>query len=410
VTLMLSAGMLTALEREVSPAGRGLLLGIFAAAACGAKLTALGMAAIPLGILALMTIEPRRLLKALGCGAIAGLIVLSPWLIRNMIACGNPVFPFATGVFGLGHWTAEQSVVWQTGHSSDASIGERFVALWNQLLRFGIGENPAAGEPWKPQWLVLPWLAIIGLGIGLLQPKLRRWSVMLALMIAAQVGYWLLLTHLQSRFLLPTVAPMSLAAALAIGSLLHWTANPTARRVLTCLIVVGLLSWCSAIVVIFRGEAAGAPAAAVGVARSFAGDDVQPAERRELGMTTFPAVFVNFLMPVDGRILLVGESAPLYYRPDRITYNTVWDRGPLSQIMQDHPDDPGAWVRALREAGYTHILINPSMLQRWERSGWSDPLMYPKNVMAFAKSNLRPIQQYPRGRGEVLFAIPPGGE
>ena len=330
--------------------------------------------------------------------------MLSPWLIRNTVACGNPLFPFATGIFGTAHWSVEQAGIWGAGHASDGTLGERMHALWNQLLRFGLGVNPSEGEPWKPQWLILPWIAMIGVVIGIVQPRTRRWSLALLAMMFVQVAFWLMFTHLQSRFLLSAVVPMSLCAAVGISALLRATRSSLIRRALTMLIALGLIAWCSAPAAIFRNEARGAPAAAIGLARMFTGDDLAPLKQRELGLSTFPAVFVNHVVPASGRVLLVGEAAPLYYRPERITYNTVWDRGPLSRIMREQPDDPAAWASALREAGYTHVILNPCMLERWERSRWNDPSITAKGVMGFANTHLQLVQRYPRG--EFLFEIP----
>jgi ABC-type glutathione transport system ATPase component len=80
-----------------------------------------------------------------------------------------------------------------------------------------------------------------------------------------------------------------------------------------------------------------------------------------LGESMFPAVYVNHLLPENSRVLFVGEAAPFYYRSD-FTYNTTWDRGPLSSIMREHEGDPAAWIEALRSMQYTHVLVNPVML------------------------------------------------
>ena len=40
----------------------------------------------------------------IGAGILAGIATIAPWLIRNWAACGNPVFPFASRLFGTGHW------------------------------------------------------------------------------------------------------------------------------------------------------------------------------------------------------------------------------------------------------------------------------------------------------------------
>jgi hypothetical protein len=404
VTLMLAAGLLAAMEMGVPAARRGALIGIFAASACAAKLSALGLAAWPLAIVLLLSIPRTRWIASFGSGAIVGLIVLMPWLIRNAFACGNPVFPFGTDLCGLAHWTAEQATVWRLGHSSDATVGDQLVALWNQFLRFGVGVYPRAGEPWKPQWIILPWLGLIGLAIGVSRPRLQWWSLALILMLFVQLAFWMFFTHLQSRFLLPAVVPLCLGAAMAATTCVETSRRLPVRRALTGVLALGLVAWCGVPVMIFRDEADGSPAAAIGMASSFTGDDLTAAEQLELGTNTFPAIFVNKLLPAGDKVLLVGEAAPLYFDSKRIAYSTVWDRGVLSRLLRQHPDDPAAWINALRDGGFSHVLINPGMLERWERSGWNDPMVTADRVTSFAREHLRLVGQYPRG--ELLFEVP----
>ena len=78
-------------------------------------------------------------------------------------------------------------------------------------------------------------------------------------------------------------------------------------------------------------------------------------------------------------MLFLGEATPFYYNAN-ITYQTTWDRGPLSSIMRAHPDQPDNWVSQLRELGFTHILINSAMIKRWEESHFNDPLINSANI------------------------------
>ena len=52
----------------------------------------------------------------------------------------------------------------------------------------------------------------------------------------------------------------------------------------------------------------------------------------------------------------------------------------LKSAMRSAPDDPAAWFDALRAAGYTHVVVNPIMLDVWEGSGWNDPLITSRRV------------------------------
>ena len=152
------------------PAASANLSRLLSAAACGAKLSALGFVAAPLGVLMLVTSwsagsggsggsgGSRRLPLMVMTAAAVALAWLTPWLLRNWVHAGNPVFPFATFA-GTGHWTPEQADTWRQGHLYNGGVSARLGELWNQYFRYGIGPAPDPTEPWRPQWSLLPWLA-----------------------------------------------------------------------------------------------------------------------------------------------------------------------------------------------------------------------------------------------------------
>ena len=141
------------------------------------------------------------------------------------------------------------------------------------------------------------------------------------------------------------------------------------------------------------------------MARRFTGDDL-PSDARTRWATVFPMVLVNYALPADARILFIGDATPLYVRDQsRIVYQTTWDRGPLSQVMREHPDDPGAWIHLLRERGFTHVLIDPNMLYRWEKSGWNDPLITAERVVNMAEKQAALVRRFPSG--EAIYRLEP---
>lgn len=383
VTMMLMAGLLVISQASLDPWRKGAAIGLLAGAACGAKLTATGMVALPLGVLLLLNVPRQRWLGMIAASAIAGVIGLMPFLIRNQLHSGNPVFPFASGVFGPGNWSVEQARIWSHGHVSDAGFGQRMMEFWDQFLRFGWGSNPSRQEPWKPQWSILPWLAIVGLALGMHSRLTRRWSLMLMLVLCIQIAFWLGFTHLKSRFMLPAAGPMAVAVTLGFAAVSKQR-RLQASGVAPVLISIALVLLALVPVKIYRSEAGGAPAAAIGQAGTFSGDELSESKRREFGSATSASVAVNHLLPIGSKVLLIGQAAPLYFHLDRIAYQTTWDRGPLSEFMREFPDDPAAWSGALRDRGFTHLLIDETMLWIWQSSGWSDPLITPQRVMEFA--------------------------
>ena len=383
VTLLLAIALCILLAPSPTTWQHGVILGLLTAAACGAKLTAAGFVLGPLMIVALFTIARRRWLGVILAAGVAGLFGLLPYLLRNWIYSGNPVFPFMTGIFGSAHWSQDQVGNWIAGHVSEAALGPRLIELWNQLWRFGLGPNPSPSEPWSPQWSLLPWLAAVSLIFCLASPSLRRVTLKVAALLTAQVLFWLTLTHLKSRFLLVGVVGATLSIALALGLILPALQSRIGARRAHALLAALLLAWSCVPVIIYAGERSGAPAASAGQASLLTGENLSESERTEWAQAGFPAIYLNHLLPDRARTLLVGEARPLYYRAD-IAYQTTWDRGPLSQIMRALPSQPNRWADELRNRGFTHLLVSDEMLVRWAASGWNDPNLTVPKVRAFA--------------------------
>ncbi|MHC4349391.1 MAG: hypothetical protein ACYS15_12765 [Planctomycetota bacterium] len=112
VAFLLATGLLVIQIAPPDSPRRGAAVGVLATAACGAKLTAIGFVAVPLGLLMLAAVPPKRWLAPVVGAAVAAVICLLPYLVRNWVYSGNPVFPFATGLLGLGHWTQQQAEIW----------------------------------------------------------------------------------------------------------------------------------------------------------------------------------------------------------------------------------------------------------------------------------------------------------
>ncbi|MGA0420529.1 MAG: hypothetical protein ACO3P9_10930, partial [Phycisphaerales bacterium] len=104
----------------------------------------------------------------------------------------------------------------------------------------------------------------------------------------------------------------------------------------------------------------------------------------------------------DGRVLLVGESRAFYLdRPGE--YASVWNRGRLSELVRADPGDPEAWRRRLREAGFTLVVLDESMIDRWRRDGWWDEQLDAGTIDAF-RGELVPLRRF--SSGVELLEIP----
>ncbi|MEO0512152.1 MAG: hypothetical protein AAF108_04565 [Planctomycetota bacterium] len=361
VVALAGGATLAAACSELSPERRSLLAGLLLAAAAAAKPTAVFLAGPTVAAVLLMRTPLKHWARAVYPGVLAGTIVLTPWLVRNALATGNPVFPYATELFGTGHWSAEQAARWAMGHRFDGSIIDRIAAAVLPQSDTGTTVERFRGLS-NPQWGGFWPLSLAAFAALFAVKPFRAAGGPLAVGLGVGIVFWLLLTHVQSRFLIPLAVPAVAAVGLA-------TAVDRHRIAVTFAAIVaaghGLLSvghWLDE----REGEAALALAAGPPIFLQ-----TEPADE--------PAVtakaFVNReLDDPSTRVLLLGDAAGLYWLP-RTTAVTTWDRHPVVGVIEAAPDDPGSWASALVGLGYTHLVVSPHELARLRASGWLDPAL-----------------------------------
>ena len=82
----------------------------------------------------------------------------------------------------------------------------------------------------------------------------------------------------------------------------------------------------------------------------------------------------------------------------------MWNRGRLSRLAREFPDDPIRWRQELADAGFTLLLVDRNMIERWRRDGWWDPALDAGSIEALLES-LVPLRRFAYGLD--LFAIRP---
>jgi hypothetical protein len=389
-------------------------LALLAAAAVGAKPTAFLFVALPLlAIVVLRRGVPVLRFAPLVVGV--AVAVLSPWLVRNALAYGNPLFPFAHGLLGNGPWSDAQFAIFAAGHGPDRTPLDRIPLVWSQWLAHGTGAAPAQGEPWFPQWGLLPIAGLLGLTLELASDARRRGVAAAALAaIAIALLGWMFATHLKSRFLLPTAVPLALGVAFLALRAARATQPLVAPLAVSLFMPLPFLVYWREPARVFPSQPdtpLAAPAAFIGGAGFRTGEvaarDLAMAstndERAAILAQAPTAYFINFALPKEARILAVGHATPFYFaRP--VSWNTVWDRGALDRVADEAPGTPEAWGPRLAALGFTHVLINPTMLARWQASGWLNPQLAPERwIAAFVRAN----RAIPTADGSIIVEIAP---
>lgn len=426
---MIAGALLSAADPDLSAWRRGAIAGMLVGIAASAKPTALILAG-PTVALALVAWPARASLRfrtaaiIAGAGTITGLAAIMPWLVRNALASGNPVFPFAAGALGRGHWTQEQIDRYARNHAPEGSLIERLELL---LSSRGLTHE---------QWAFTPWMAALALVMALAWRPTRWAAGVLAAGAAAQLVAWLAFTHLQSRFLMPALVPMAAVFGLGVCATLalaqarireRTPASAAAPRTLPWLaaIVVGVLplttaGW-SAINFMRQLDAQpnslmpGGAGALSGTAFAIRFAQAEPADQaRILAEIASPTAYANLGLRVGEHevsrlsadephgLYLLGDAAALYYldalgpldprRPDmthagtHVLYHTTWDRSLLGDAIdaarraaderggETAPINPADITRFLRDRGIGHVLVNYSELARLiDRDRYYDP-------------------------------------
>lgn len=422
VTAMLAGALLASVERSWSPIARAACTGLLMGAACSIKPTSLFLAA-PLAGVFLLWARPvtwRIRLAMCAAGSLAAIIVMAPWLTRNWLAAGNPVFPFAPSLFGAARWSAEQVARYQGAHHFSGGLTDRLARLFGS-------ERGALHE----QWAALFPLGALATVLLIIRPGTRRVGVLLGVGVGVIVLSWMFLTHLQSRFLLPCVVPLSLAIGLAAAEVLRVGSartGITARLgVVVCAIIplsMGAWSW-----LIYASQRAGHPnqLLALGGVEALTGQwyapqlaELSASERAKALLELAPTPFVNFTLPPDRAVYFIGGAAPLYFVPaggvHAIVYHTTWDRNPLGDAIRAHPDDPGAWTADIRDDArglpIDFVLVDFDELARLNpqdssRPTWFDPDVTPERLTRWLQQECELVRGWPTGErsGTFLFRL-----
>jgi 4-amino-4-deoxy-L-arabinose transferase-like glycosyltransferase len=323
-----------------------LTTGLLAGSAMAAKYPGVLSVVIPTGLLLLWSLRSQRRLllpTALLFGA-GVLLTVGPWLIRNVIDTGNPVYPLMSSVLGADDWSPAMDVKWKNAHSAPdhnpARIPEDLLSVlvfsdWTSGLLFG---------------LAIPTLLLLK------HHREARWLWLLVLWILAT---WWALTHRIDRFWIPII-PVAAVLAGASWTMFHSTSWRT--LLLFCVASCSLFNLQLWRIPFLTGMQAGLM-------------DMKAV--RSVVVRNDIRILNKELSP-DDRILMVGE-AEVFDLHIPVFYNTVFDESLFEQWTADESDDRH-WSAErqmkstsdihdiLKDKGITHIYVNWLEILRYHES------------------------------------------
>lgn len=401
---LFAGAMAVAVGREMTPTRKGVISGLLIGAACGAKPTALLFAGVPTGLVLLGLMPVRSWWRAALPGAVAGLVMLLPWMVRNWMACGNPVFPFAlTNHLGSAHWTMDQVANFLRHHVSQEPMLDRV-----KLLVLPDANDPMAGMG-RPVFRGLShpqWGALFAIGLASITHTLfwlrgrgRLVAALLSAGVLVQIVLWLTTTHVQSRFVMPMLVPCVALIALSwdtpgeeegrAGGL-----RRVSRTIMNVGVVVAVVAQGGFLYWTMRQQLGGTPTALMPLTPAdFTSDawhrETDPSTKERL-VESSAARGIAALVPPGERVLLLGEGAPFYY-PSDATYNVVWDAWPFADGR-------------LTDGKARFVLVDMGSIARYERSGYLPKGVSGRAVQEWMVRETRGIRQW-EDEGKVLVEV-----
>jgi 4-amino-4-deoxy-L-arabinose transferase-like glycosyltransferase len=395
-------------DEDAARRRRFVLCGVMAGLAVGCKYPAVLFVLAPLVVFALLEGLARRVgvRRSLGGAALVGgaaLLVASPWLVRNAVNTGNPVYPLLYDVFGGERWSARQDAKFAQAHRpSSWGLPDAARRFW----AFAAWRDQPEGD-WQPPWrapaapllvlfavvpLALSWLyaerpvfyaaelflvaaaldrfgpghsgALAGLPgtmaavclVGFLASPLllrrRRELFYLHLLFVLWFVAWYVLTHRLDRFLDPATPALAVLAGVGVASIGRRPLRRAARG-----IVAAGLAFAAAVTLLLH-----VLPLYFGLTQTTDAYLSQAAQ----GSTYSHAAIrtINQLAP-DAVVLFVGEARTFYCRRRAIAA-TVFDQQPIDRILERAtPGDAARQLRqGLQELGVSHVYINWREVQR----------------------------------------------
>lgn len=317
----------------------------------------------------------RRSLQVVAIYALGVCLAVGPWLVKNAVETGNPVYPLLWTVFDGRDWDADLNARWRAAHSPPHYQPASFFTDMTGIVAESHGQS----------------LLVFGLApLALLGPQ-RRSAAWLWLYVGFLYVAWWTLTHRIDRFwvpLLPVACLLAGAGAVGPMSLSKLAEDPNVDRLkrlwrLVC--GAGIIGAVLLNCVYLR------PQQPVGTGFLAELDAATQAA------ATPGIAALNQTLPDDAKVLLVGE-AEIFDARFELIYNTVFDRN-IFEDWTAQPSDAmsgqeqtlrpaGEIRRTLAEHGVTHVFVNWREIVRYRTTYGFTSFITPKRFAELRQAGI----------------------
>ncbi len=349
------------------------LAGAFAGGAMACKYPALLTAVAPFAFWMLVDALRRRQSSFLIAFTVGLALTIGPWLAKNVVDHGNPVYPLANSIFHGHPWSPERESQWNRAH------GPRPATVTS--LIDGASEVAGRNDWQSPLFFTLAPVAFF-------PSHQRRTSTWLALYALTIFATWYLLTHRLDRFWLPSLVPLAILAGLGAD----WSRRRAWSAILGLILTLGLASnW------IFNTTAL------AGLNRWT--DDLNELRRDVPAMASPTLFWLDANLQPNRRVLLVGQAGVFHLNIAHV-YNTVFDEEQLERLAQGR--SPAEFHDTLRSRGLTHILVDWAEIARHRKPGGYgfSPFVTQERFDAWERAGVLQIQPCPLPQKRLYRVVP----
>jgi hypothetical protein len=325
------------------------LSALSAGAAVATKWTAVAVVLFPL--IALLAF--RRKFRLLPYFVLLVTAVVAPWLVKNWLLSGNPVYPLLYQWFPHPYWSTAQATLFSAKHYATfggGTFGQFFSLLWNySFLEAGA----------VPLLLMTAPLILL---VSRPEPAVKRagW------LVVGSYTSWFCFTFRPWRFLFPTFGMAAVMGALAMEKFGHEVVvRYTLRFAVGIVMLMSLASLALNDLVDTENPERVPPE------MDFLQYDLGQFTRDEfiarMGKGVLePIIWMNENLPSGAKVLYVGEGR-VYHTKYPVLWSTAFDQQPLT-AMSNEAKTPEELLAALRAKGVTDVYMNFAEADRLRRS------------------------------------------
>jgi hypothetical protein len=313
--------------------------------------------------------------KAIASGLIfflISLLVFSPWLIKNIILTGNPLYPLFKGIFSIS------SIPTQNGTYSMVS-GNTYMGIF-QLREFMYGESfwetlliPIRfffqGRDYSDRYFdgVLNPILIILSPFAFMNKSFYRDKLFFMFFAVFFIFTAFFLDQIRIRYILPVVPILSILAVMGIVNIFNWTMNHSHR--LRNVLVVLLIS--IFIVLMSRNVIYAVKYyQSISPMNYIAGKESKDEylSRRD---GSYPAMkYINKFTPQNARIRLIFLAGRGYYLERAYEDDPTFGMAVIRSLVAAATDDK-TFQNYIYSLSYTHLLVRIDLFNQFLQNNYS---------------------------------------